>query len=79
MLSTINNVNIKYVYFIIIAKNNEVYLTTYERLHSQAYASEPKELENLDVYDDKTIIDLYEKEKDIFDEEIERINNSIFG
>ena len=59
----------KYVYFIIISKSNEVYLTTYE----------PKELENLDVYDDKTVIDLYEKEKDIFDEEIERINNSIFG
>jgi hypothetical protein len=49
-------------------------------LHSQAYASEQKQIEeNLEVYDDKTIIDLYEKEKDIFDEEIERINKSIFG
>ncbi len=70
----------KYVYFIIISKSNEVYLTTYERLHSQAYASEQKQIEeNLDVYDDKTIIDLYEEEKDIFDEEIERINKEIFG
>ena len=70
----------RYVYFIIISKNNEVYLTTYECLHSQAYASEQKQIEeNLEVYDDKTIIDLYEKEKDIFDEEIERINKSIFG
>ena len=60
----------KYVYFIIISKNNEVYLTTYEQKQIE---------ENLDVYDDKTIIDLYEKERDIFDEEIERINKSIFG
>jgi hypothetical protein len=66
----------RYVYFIIISKNNEVYLTTYERLHT----SEQKQIEeNYEVYDDKTIIDLYEKEKDIFDEEIERINKSIFG
>ena len=70
----------KYVYFLIISKSNEVYLTTYERLHSQAYASEPKQIEeNLDVYDDKTIIELYENEKDIFDEEIEKINKEIFG
>jgi hypothetical protein len=60
----------KYVYFIIISKSNEVYLTTYEQKQIE---------ENLDVYDDKTIIELYENEKDIFDEEIERINNSIFG
>jgi hypothetical protein len=60
----------KYVYFIIISKSNEVYLTTYEQKQIE---------EKLDEYDDKTIIDLYEKEKDIFDEEIERINKSIFG
>jgi hypothetical protein len=70
----------KYVYFIIISKSNEVYLTTYERLHSQAYASEQKELdETLHVYDDEKINELYENEKDIFDEEIEKINKEIFG
>ena len=70
----------KYVYFIIISKSNEVYLTTYERLHSQAYASEQKQLEeNLHVYDDKTINELYEIEKDIFDEEIAKITKSFFG
>ncbi len=53
---------IKYVYFIIIAKNNEVYLTTYEQ--------KPYE-ENLHEYNDEKIAELYENEKDIFDEEIE--------
>jgi len=72
----------KYVYFIIISKSNEVYLTTYERLHSQAYASEQKQLqveENLDVYDDEKINKLYEIEKNIFDEEIAKINKEIFN
>jgi hypothetical protein len=70
----------KYVYFIIISKSNEVFLTTYERLHSQAYASEQKQFEeNLHVYDDKTINELYEIEKDIFDEEIAKITKSFFG
>ena len=60
----------KYVYFIIISKSNEVYLTTYEQ----------KELdETLHVYDDEIINELYENEKDIFDEEIEKINKEIFG
>ena len=60
----------KYVYFIIISKSNEVYLTTYEQ----------KELdETLHVYDDEKINELYENEKDIFDEEIEKINKEIFG
>ena len=61
---------IKYVYFIIIAKNNEVYLTTYEQ--------KPYE-ENLHEYNDEKIAELYENEKDIFDEEIEKINKEIFG
>ena len=70
----------KYVYFIIISKSNEVFLTTYERLHSQAYASEQKQFEeNLHVYDDKTVNELYEIEKDIFDEEIAKITKSFFG
>ena len=59
---------IKYVYYIIISKNNEVYLTVYE----------PKK-ENSNVFDDKKIIELYENEKDIFDEEIEKITKSFFG
>ena len=60
----------KYVYFIIISKSNEVYLTTYDQ----------KELdETLHVYDDEKINELYENEKDIFDEEIEKINKEIFG
>ena len=59
---------IKYVYFIIISKNNEVYLTTYEQ-----------NKDNLNVSEDKGIIEIFEKEKEIFDEEIERINKSIFG
>jgi hypothetical protein len=61
---------IKYIYFIIIAKNNEVYLTTYEQ--------KPYE-ENLHEYNDEKIAELYENEKDIFDEEIEKINKEIFG
>jgi hypothetical protein len=70
----------KYVYFIIISKSNEVFLTTYERLHSQAYASEQKQFEeNLHVYDDKTVNELYEIETDIFDEEIAKITKSFFG
>jgi len=60
----------KYVYFIIISKSNEVYLTTYEQ--------KPYE-ENLHVYDDEIINELYEIEKDIFDEEIEKINREIFN
>jgi hypothetical protein len=69
----------KYVYFLIISKSNEVYLTTYERLHSQAYASEPKQIEeNLDVYDEEKIIEVYENEKDFFDEEIKKITKSNF-
>ena len=60
----------KYVYFIIISKSNEVYLTTYEKKQIE---------ENLDLYDNNKIVELYEKEKDIFDEEIEKINKSIFG
>ena len=59
---------IKYVYYIIISKNNEVYLTIYD----------PKK-EKLHVFDDKKIIELYENEKDIFDEEIEKITKSFFG
>ena len=62
----------KYVYFIIISKSNEVYLTTYEQ-------KQREELENLNLYDDKIINELYENEKDIFDEEIEKINKEIFG
>ena len=62
----------KYVYFIIISKSNEVYLTTYE-------PKQIEELENLDVYDDERINELYEKEKNIFDEEIEKFNKEIFG
>ena len=60
----------KYVYFIIISKSNEVYLTTYEQKQLE---------ENLHVYDDKTINELYEIEKDIFDEEIAKITKSFFG
>ena len=60
----------KYVYFIIISKSNEVYLTTYENKQLE---------ENLDVYDDEKINELYENEKDIFDEEIEKINKEIFN
>ena len=60
----------KYVYFIIISKSNEVYLTTYERKEFD---------ETLQVYDDEKINELYENEKDIFDEEIEKINKEIFG
>jgi len=60
----------KYVYFIIISKSNEVYLTTYEQKQLE---------ENLHVYDDEIINELYEIEKDIFDEEIEKINKEIFG
>jgi hypothetical protein len=59
---------IRYVYFIIISKNNEVYLTTYEQKQ-----------ENLQVYENNDIVELYENEKDIFDEEIEKINKEIFG
>jgi hypothetical protein len=59
----------KYVYFIVISKSNEVYLTTYEQRKIE---------ENLDVYDDEIINELYEKEKDIFDEEIEKINKEFF-
>ena len=59
---------IKYFYFIIISKNNEVYLTTYEQKQLE---------ENLHVYDDKKINELYEKDIEIFDEEIERINKTI--
>jgi hypothetical protein len=58
----------KYVYFIIISKSNEVYLTTYEQKQ-----------ENLQVYENNDIVELYENEKDIFDEEIEKINKEIFG
>jgi hypothetical protein len=54
----------KYVYFIIISKSNKVYLTTYEQKQLE---------ENLHVYDDEIINELYETEKDIFDEEIEKI------
>jgi len=60
----------KYVYFIIISKSNEVYLTTYEQKQFE---------ENLHVYDDKTVNELYEIEKDIFDEEIAKITKSFFG
>ena len=60
----------KYVYFIIISKSNEVYLTTYEQKQIE---------ENLDVYDDEKINKLYEIEKDIFDEEIEKITKSFFN
>jgi hypothetical protein len=60
----------KYVYFIIISKSNEVYLTTYEQKQLE---------ENLHVYDDEIINELYEIEKDIFDEEIEKINKEIFN
>jgi hypothetical protein len=60
----------KYVYFIIISKSNEVYLTTYEQKQLE---------ENVHVYDDEIINELYEIEKDIFDEEIEKINKEIFG
>ena len=60
----------KYVYFIIISKSNEVYLTTYEQKQIE---------ENLNVYDDEIINELYEQEKDIFDEEIEKISKEIFG
>jgi hypothetical protein len=63
---------IKYVYFIIISKSNDVYLTTYEQ-------KQLEELENLNLYDDKIINELYENEKDIFDEEIEKINKIMFG
>ena len=62
----------KYVYFIIISKSNEVYLTTYE-------PKQIEELENLDVYDDNKIVEIYENEKDIFDEEIEKLNKIMFG
>ena len=61
---------IKYVYYIIISKKNEVYLTTYEQ--------KPYE-ENLHEYNDEIIAELYENEKDIFDEEIEKFNKEIFG
>ena len=60
----------KYVYFIIISKSNEVYLTTYEQKQLE---------ENLHVYDDEIINELYEIEKDIFDDEIEKITKSFFG
>jgi hypothetical protein len=60
----------KYVYFIIISKSNEVYLTTYEQKQLE---------ENVHVYDDEIINELYEIEKDIFDEEIEKITKSFFG
>ena len=49
---------IKYVYYIIISKKNEVYLTTYEK--------KPYE-ENLHEYNDEKIAEIYEQEKDIFD------------
>ena len=62
----------KYVYFIIISKSNEVYLTTYEKKQLQVE-------ENLDVYDDEKINKLYEIEKNIFDEEIAKINKEIFN
>ena len=62
----------KYVYFIIISKSNEVYLTTYEQKQLQVE-------ENLDVYDDEKINKLYEIEKNIFDEEIEKITKSFFN
>ena len=38
-----------------------------------------KKKENLHVFDDKKIIELYENENDIFDEEIEKITKSFFG
>jgi hypothetical protein len=38
-----------------------------------------KQEENVHVYDDKNIIELYEKEKDIFEKDIDRINKLIFG
>ena len=38
-----------------------------------------EELENLNIYDDEIIAELYENEKDIFDEEIEKFNKEIFG
>ena len=60
----------KYVYFIIISKSNEVYLTTYEQKQLE---------ENLHVYDDEKINEVYEIEKDIFDEEIEKITKSFFN
>jgi len=60
----------KYVYFIIISKSNEVYLTTYEQKQLE---------ENVHVYDDEIINELYEIEKDIFDDEIEKITKSFFG
>jgi hypothetical protein len=60
----------KSVYFIIISKSNEVYLTTYQQKQLE---------ENLHVYDDEIINELYEIEKDIFGEEIEKITKSFFG
>ncbi len=42
------------------------------------YEQKPYE-ENLHVYDDEIINELYEIEKDIFDEEIEKINKEIFN
>jgi hypothetical protein len=60
----------KYVYFIIISKSNEVYLTTYEQKQLE---------ENVHVYDDEIINELYEIEKDIFDDEIEKITKSFFN
>jgi hypothetical protein len=60
----------KYVYFIIISKSNEVYLTTYEQKQLE---------ENVHVYDDEIINELYEIEIDIFDEEIEKITKSFFN
>jgi DNA mismatch repair ATPase MutS len=60
----------KYVYFIIISKSNEVYLTTYEQKQLE---------EHVHVYDDEIINELYEIEKDIFDDEIEKITKSFFG
>ncbi len=67
-----NKTKDKYVYFIIISKIiiKEVYLTTYEKKQID---------ENLDVYDEEKINELYENEKDIFDEEIEKINKEIFN
>jgi len=60
----------KYVYFIIISKSNEVYLITNEQ---KTYEK------NLKLYDNEIINELYEIEKDIFDEEIEKINKEIFN
>ena len=61
---------IKYVYFIIISKSNDVYLTTYEQKQLE---------ENSHVYDEENLVELYEKEMGIFDEEIEKINKMMFG